>query len=416
VLNLRASKRTVMQNFKGSFQLLQRPGNTKSKILLPPTLMDGYLVHCAVLARNLDVLLLPRQVLLAGRPGSRVGAISFAHGVPKASTLAGVTHAQDKRLRRMLLNRAGLPTPPGITFSSKGSANLQRFVSRHGYPFVLKEAIGENPSFKLDNISNMAELQSAVSRMRVRTQDHLAPARSLVTSAYAENILNFDHDEEGSRIAPPRARLLIEKRVSGRYIRCLVCGDRILAVIEIDEAHNRCAEMLNRLHAHFKDVVLHAASVIPGLAVSSVDLVVKDPTEAKTSQNYYVVEISERPRLDSYSAASPHLGADLADALVRFQAERSAFPLRDPSDNVAVRVRVEGLDDPTALPPPLSEICRELHLFQSIQVVDVVEGVLEGHLQGAPRAIALVLEALMSGFHFGQRATATDIWQMPRAS
>ncbi len=396
---------------------MQRCDDYQSIISLPSTLIDGYLVLSAVLARKLDVLLLPRQVCLSGLPGNAVGAVSFAHGVPQASTIAGVTHAQDKRLRRMLLNRAGLPTPPGITFSSKGSANLQRFVSRHNYPFVLKEAIGENPSLKVDNITTWADLQSAISSMRLRTQDHLAPARSLVTSGYAENILNFDYDEEGSRIAPSHARLLIEKRVSGRYIRCLVSDDRILAAIEIDEAHpKQCVDILHRLHADFEDVILRAASVIPGLSVAAVDLVVKDPTQPITRQSYYVVEVSERPRLDTYSEASPHLGANLADALVSFQAKQASFPLRDPSEKIDVRVRVEGLADPVALLPPLSNICGELRLIGATRVMDVAEGVVDGHFQGAPRAIALVMEALMSGIHFGQRATATDIWQTSQES
>jgi hypothetical protein len=380
-------------------------------ISLPSTLIDGYLVLSAVLARELDVLLLPRQVCLAGLPGDEVGAISFAHGVPQASTIAGVTHAQDKRLRRMLLNRAGLPTPPGITFSSKGSANLQRFVARHSYPFVLKEAIGENPSLKVDNITTWADLQGAISSMRRRTQDHLAPARSLVTSGYAENILNFDCDDEGSRIAPSHARLLIEKRVSGRYIRCLVCGDRLLAAIEIDEAQP-CPDITKLLHADIEDVVLRAASVIPGLSVASVDLVVKDPTQSITRQNYYVVEVSERPRLDTYSEASPDLAPNLAGALVSFQAEQAFFPLRDPSEKVSVRMRIEGLGDAAAVLAPLGNICGELRLFGGTRVIDVAEGVVEGHLQGAPLAIALVMEALMSGVYFGQRATATDIWHV----
>jgi hypothetical protein len=249
-------------------RVLRRCDDLQSIISLPSTLIDGYLVLSAVLARKLDVLLLPRQVLLAGHPGRRVGAISFVHGVPQASTVAGVTHAQDKRLRRMLLNQAGLPTPPGITFSSKGSAHLQRFLNRHAYPFVLKEAIGENPSLKLE-IFNATELNKAISRLRVLSHDHLAPARSLVTSGYAENMLNADQDDGGIRIAPPHARLLIEKRVEGRHIRSLVCANRILAAVEINNAQPKPrTEILNQLHADFKEVIIGAASVIPCLFVA----------------------------------------------------------------------------------------------------------------------------------------------------
>jgi hypothetical protein len=340
-----------------------------------------------------------------------VGAISFVHGVPQASTVAAVTHAQDRRFRRMLLNRAGLPTPPGITFSSKGSASLQRFVARHGYPFVLKEAIGENPSFKHD-VSNDDELDAAISQLRVLSQDHLAPAQSLVTSGYAENRLNFDQDEDGLRIAPPHARLLIEKRVSGRHIRCLVCGGRILAAIEINATGNgRRSEMRDQLHSDFREVIVRAASVIPGLFVASIDLVAEDPTRAKNNQNYYIVELGERPRLDSYREASAHLGDELASALVSLQAERSSFALPEPRNNICVRVRMDGLSEPAVLVPRHNDICQKLQLFESMRVTDEAEGLVEGHLEGAPSSIALILEAVMAGVHFGQRAMAIDIWQ-----
>ncbi len=386
-------------------------------ISFPPAMLDSYLVLCAVLARKLDALLLPRQVLLAGPAGREVGALSFVHGVPSASSVAGVTHTQDKRLRRMLLNMAELPTPPGITFSSRGSKNLQQFVSRTGYPFVLKAAIGENPSFKIDNIANEEQLMTAISRLRLRSEDQLSPARSLIISAYAEDMLNFEEDELGKRIAPPHARLLIEKRVSGRYIRCLVCGDRVLAAIEIDKTGpEQCLEVLGRLHEDFRNVALRAASVVPGLSVASVDLVVEDLAREPGRQSYYIVELSERPRLDSYMEASPELGRVLADALLSYEAERSSCSLQDPADEISIRMRAESLSDPNALLPLFRDTCNALRLSGSIELTDPVEGIVEGHIQGAPSAAALVMQALMSGVHFGQRAVAADIWQTPMES
>ena len=338
-------------------------------IELPSELMDGYLVHCAALARRLDTLLLPRQILLAAPAGERVGALSFVHGVPQASTVAGVTHAQDKRLRRTLLNIKGLPTPPGITFSSRGSKSLQKFISRHGYPFVLKEAIGENPSSKID-IFNERELLAALSRMRLRSQDQLSPARSLVTSAYAENMLNLDEDEVGNRVVPPHARLLIEKRISGRYVRCLVCGEEVLTAIEIDNTPSeKRVAVLDRLHPDLRTVVLRAASAIPGLSVASVDLVLEDPVQSPGNQACYVVEICERPRLDTYMEASPHVGAIAADKLVLYQAERSAIQLQSPTDLIAIRMRAESLSEPKVLLPLFRDACNSLRLAGFIRLV-----------------------------------------------
>jgi len=382
-------------------------------ITLPPELQDGYLVHSAILARGLDALLLPRQVLLASQSDHDAGNISFVHGVPEASTVAGVTHARDKRLRRYLLNIEKLPTPPGITFSALGSKSLDKFISKVGFPLILMEAIGENPSRRTNEIWNKADLLAAVSQMRKLPEDQFLPARSLVASAYGENILSYAEDEAGERIAPPHARLLIEKSVSGRYVRCFVCDGECLAAVEF-EASTRMpkADISAQLHEGFKSIAVRAANVVPGLFAASVDLVLEDPSEAPEGQTYCIAELLERPRFDTYMRASPDLGPSLADALLVRQAQRSSLPLGDPAKSASVRVRLDGLPDPAGLLPMLKESCDALGLSGFVELSDPVEGVVEGHIEGAPEEIALVVEALASGIHFGQRTAAIDEWQV----
>ena len=325
-----------------------------------PAVQDGILVLGTALAHQLDALLLPRQVLLAGPSSQEVGLLSFVHGVPQASTVAGVTHAQDRRLRRILMNKAGLRTPPGITFSSRGPLSLRRFVWQNGYPFVLKEAIGENPAFKIE-CSTESDLLAAVSQLRIRTENHLAPARSLVTSAYAETLLGLDEDEQGRRIASARMRLLIEKRVSGRYIRCMVCDGEVLAAIELERSEpQKWTNIIEQLHADFKELAVKAADVIPELAAASVDLVVSDPSSELDKQTYYIVELSERPQLDSYASASEELGSRLATALLMYQAKKSSISLPAPSGQIAVHIRADCLPRPDQALPLLEERCRTL--------------------------------------------------------
>ena len=378
-------------------------------ISLKPSLLDGYLVLCAALARGCDLLLLPRQVLLAAPIGEEVGLLSFVNGVPQSSTVAAVTHAHDKRLRRVLLNRAGLPTPPGITFSSRGKKQLQQFVLRQGYPLVLKQAIGENPAVKVDNISNERELLVAISQMRLRTEEQLSPVRSLVASAYAEDISSVA-DESGVHIASPGTRLLLEKRVRGCYIRCLVLGNRLVAAVELNgNGPSRCADRTNSLHSGFKDLAVQAASVIPGLTVAAIDFVVEDPSGDPCIQTHYIVELCERPQLASFRQADPALGIQLADALLVYEADRSSIPLQNPVEHVAVRMRAESLWEPDALLPRFRETCQGLGLSGAIELTDPLEGIVEARVQGKSDAVALILEALSSGIHFGQRAMAIDI-------
>lgn len=381
-------------------------------IALPPELEDGYLIHSAVLARKLDVLLLPRQVLLAGLPGQGVGTVSFVHGVPQASTAAGVTHARDKRMTRYLLNIEKLPTAPGISFSSRGMKSLNRFVSRVGYPLILREAIGESPSIKTRDIWMKAELLAAISQMRLLAEDRFLPARSLVASAYGENMLSFSQDEQGRRVAPPYERLLVEKSMSGRWVRCLVCCGEMLAAVEFEQSVRKPkADISARLHKGFTAIALRAATAIPGLFAASIDLVLGDPARDPERQAYYVVDVSERLRLDSYAGASPELGPALADTLLVRQAEKSSLPLEEPAEKIALRVRLEGLQQPNQLLPLFADSCNALRLSGFMGLVDRMEGIVEGHIQGAPREVALVMEALLSGVHFGQRVGAADEWQ-----
>jgi hypothetical protein len=386
----------------------------RSSVSLPPELQDGYLIHSAVLASRLNVLLLPRQVLLATKQGQEAGVISFVHGVPQASTMAGVTHARDKRLRRHLLNIAKLPVVPGITFSSHGERSVRQFISRVGYPLVLTTAIGENPSRKTDEIWNKKDFFNAVSKLRVLTEDQFLPARSLEVSAYGENILSFSEDDSGRRIASPQMRLLVEKSVRGHYIRCLVCNGEILAAIELDRStSNGNAHILGQVPPDLDLIASRAASVVPGLFAATVDLVVEDLTRALENQKYYIVEVSERSRLDTYMAASEGLGGELAHALLLRQARQSGFDLDDPVDSVAIRAVLEGVREPHQSLPKLAAFCNAAQLVGFMRVAEPLEGLVEGHVQGAPQEIALLLEALASGIFFDEKISAVDEWQVP---
>jgi hypothetical protein len=378
---------------------------------LAPELEDGCLIHAAVLARRLNVLLLPRQVLLAGTSVQDIGRVSFVHGIPQATTAAGATHARDKRLRRYLLNLSKLPIVPGITFSSRGVRSLHRFVARTGYPLTLTRAIGENPS-RRSVIKNEAELSAAVSAMQEVPDDQLLPASSLEASAYGENILSFSRDDTGRRLAPVSSRLVVEKKVSGRYVRCLVCGNDVLAAVEFERsASTPRSDISDQLHPGFKIVAMRAAAVVPGLFAASVDLVVQDPAKDPELQTYYITEISERLRLDTYMDAAVDLGPTLADMLLIRQAEKSALILEDPAEEIAIHVKLEGLVEPHELLPLFRESCNALGLSGFLRLVESKDNIVEGHIQGRPDFIAVLMEALLSGLHFGQRISAADEWQ-----
>src|SRR5690625_1446227 len=154
---------------------------------LPSAFDDGWLVLAEGLRHGLDVLMLPRQVLLAGYGRVVPTRLAFAHGVPAASTMSAVTFCQDKRLRRALLQRAGISVPKGATFSIRSLQRAIEFAERIGYPVVLKEAVGENPSKVTTDITSAEGLREAFDTMRLHNHDAGSPGRSLEIAGYAQD-------------------------------------------------------------------------------------------------------------------------------------------------------------------------------------------------------------------------------------
>src|SRR5699024_6140981 len=116
---------------------------SQNELHLNPIECDGVLLLRAALRYGLDVSLYPRQILLASAAG--LPELSFVHGLPGTSGLGPVTYAQDKRMRRALMERSGIPVPRGATFTmGRGVNGAKKFASELGFPVVIKPAIGDN--------------------------------------------------------------------------------------------------------------------------------------------------------------------------------------------------------------------------------------------------------------------------------
>lgn len=398
-------------------------GNPLSIDLEPPAqVQDGLLIHQAVLARGLDVMLLPRQVMLAGAAGKEPGDVSFVHGIPQASTLSGVTYAQDKRVRRALLAKAGLGVPEGATFSYRGINDAQAFVKRVGFPLVLKEAVGENPTEEISGINDEERLLEAVSELRMAPGKRSSAASSMTRSAYAlTGLLDMEEDEDGNKLAAPSTRFLVEREVKGTYLRFLVLADEVLAVLHLQggikdgqPAQNgaggiRCASLVpprrklwgkprsEDVHPGFAEVARKAVRTIPGLALAFVDIVVTDPHAAPEGQHHWIVELSERPRLEVFSRAQAGLGEQLAEKILAYEAGRVGTALQPVRDRVTVAMRAESVPDVKTFVPLLVQAARQLDLHGHADVGDPIEGSFDAVVEGPPAVVATLTEAIMGG-------------------
>lgn len=374
---------------------------------MPAHLFDGYHVHRAALAHGLRVLALPRQVLLAGSERAVPSEISFAHGVPESSTVAAVTFAQDRRLRRAMVERADVLVPKGATFSWRTVESASRFAEELGYPVVIKEVQGENPARAIRGVRSAEGVAAAFHELRLRRPEDRSPGSNPLIAGYAATRLGFDVDDEGNEIAPLRTRFLVEKQVPGQVVRTLVCGDEaVMSVLMDDSTGLGVLDVTDQCHRRIREIAVAATQATPGLALGTVDIVSDD--YRSDGGEALVTEVSERPRLESYVTAGEHLGEIGSDAIVRFQARVAGIDLPPTRTHVSGTALVEGLRNAEATSHELPG--RADALGMSVQVLDIddVLGTLRLSISGAPSAVAAYAELLLSGDLTADRASSIE--------
>lgn len=377
------------------------------KTPIPDYLIDGNLVLRAVLARGLDVLALPRQVLLAGRKSLVPSEISFTHGVPEASTLSGVTYAQDQRLRRALAERAGVELPRGATFTWRSLARAQAWASRLGFPVVVKDARGENPARAVYNVNSTDELQKAFEELRRRRPEDRSPGSNPHLAGYAATRLGYIVDDDGNEVAPLHTRMLVEKQIPGQIIRCVVVGGEVAgAFIHADNGQVVSERLDGELSQPLRDIALRAADAIPGLGVAMIDLATQEPASQAT--NAVVVEVGERPRLHTIVAADPDLAGQIAGAIVDFQARQAKMTLPQPAEEVAGELNVEGFGDVAAAGEGLKAVLQDQGVEFQLHSTDEKEGNLTGKVKTSPKLLANVIDLLMTGELIDDRAMSVE--------
>jgi hypothetical protein len=373
-------------------------------------LFDGYQVHRSALAYGLTVLALPRQVLLAGRHSAVPAAVSFTHGVPEASTMSAVTYAQDRRLRRALLERAGVPVPKGATFTWRSVRRAARWAAKEpGFPVVVKEVVGENPARMISGVGSAEELVSAFHALRLRKPEDRSPGKNPAIAGYAATRLGFQLDEDGNEVATPRTRFLVEKQLQGRYVRIFTCGDDAPAAVLLDRSTGIAEQDLTGgIHPTFEAMAVRAVQSVPGLASGTVDVVVEDPQKPADGQDAHVVEVSERPRAATYALPETDLGDRIGDALLEFQASRARLELAGKRNDITVDVRVEGLFNATAVAAGFPAEASRYGVEATVAVADDLEGIVTGTCRGTPSAVAALSESLMAGELLEDRASCIE--------
>lgn len=389
--------------------LNEEPHVEVSGVPLPYRLVDGYQLHRAALSRGLEVLSLPRQVLLAGTSTTVPAELSFTHGVPEASDLSSVTFAQDHRLSRALLERAQVPKPAGASFSWRSISKAERWASNLGYPVVLREGVGENPVRAIRHIRSGEELRSAFHELRKRDKADRTPGSNPHIAGYATTRLTFTHDEDGNEVAPLRSRMLVEEDPRGRSIRAFVVGGRLVAAVELDDDQAAgVRDITGELPGDQHDVIVRAAQAIPGLACATIDAVSIPESQAESGRDFLVIGLAERPRIETYMTANKNLGERLGDALLEFQAEEAGVTLGLLIKEVTGTLEIEGLRHAENAADQLPKVSAAYGADIAIDHVDSVAGNIDAHVRATPEVLAALVELLMAGLLVDDRAAAVN--------
>jgi hypothetical protein len=367
-------------------------------------LHDGYEIHRAALCRGLNVMLYPRQVLTAqADPGGAM--LYFAHGIPGTSTQSGVTFAQDRQMRREVQAAAGIPIPPGATFAiGREMREAKQFAAHIGYPVVVKPRVGDNMVEVLPGLRNERELTAAIRYLRT------VPVRRphFTRASYAITLLHEPVEEDGQTFVPAAYRLLIERQISGEYLRFLVLNGRVVSVVHAPNGLRRSGaphhNVTHQAHPSLTRLAVEAARAVPGLALAGVDIVVTDHRAPASEQSPVVVDFSERPWLEMQQRVSRELSHRIAEAIFAEYAAEMSVPLGPPRIGGTVAFRADGAPDAVGAATAITTAAERWLLAARIDHLDPVQGTLGGSLSGSLDDVARIFELLVAGRLDGQRA------------
>lgn len=374
-------------------------------------LLDGCLVHATALEAGLGTWLFPGQALLIKGQSGGFGELSFAHGVPQQAHLSMATMVQDNRIRRALLESRGISVPKGASFSvGKGIPGALNFAERIGYPVVVKPVIGESTIETMTHLRDRKELLQAIKYFDTAPNYR----EGFVAASYAFTALHTPK-EEGSEKARPNYRILIERQMSGEYLRLLVVGGAVVSAIHAPHGPWRVDEdgrdILAEIHPSFKEFALEVWRVFPGLPVLAIDIVASNNyLQSVYDQVSTVVEVSERPWLHVQHHFGRSVSGSIARSILDTAAAMSDFSLpRTAQPVISVNVEWQGISNMSSFIVQMERVYHGLGVDASIQAADAVGGTAIGTLAGDAFSIALVSELAVAGEFPGERVMALEI-------
>ncbi len=365
---------------------------------LEPAELDGVLALHAALRYGLDVEILPRQVLISTIDDNS-NELSYVHGIPGNTGLAPVTYAQDKRMRRAQMERAGIPIPKGATFSlGYGSKLAARYAKQIGYPITVKPAVGDNGIEGFLGVRNRRGMREALAYLSQPTTER----ETFTRASYGLTELREPGIEDGKVTVPPGYLFIVEKHIVGQYLRFLIIDGEVVSAIlcngyPVDRTLSGGREVLHEIHPELVDLAARAGTVIPGIPVAAVDIVVPNPTAPLEGQTYGLVEYSEWPYLWVQGVVDPELPLVLSDKIFRSYADKLGFTLSAPRDEIELSFDAMAIPDARAGAKAMEDTAARWGFELSVSDVDQLGGSVSGTVSGDALLLAVFADALLDG-------------------
>lgn len=340
------------------------------------------LLETEALRLGLRTRRLARDFFLVEQPGS--GTVTgFADSESSATSVAASAAAADKGVTRALLERAGLPVPPGAAFPATNRDGAHRAGLALGFPLVVKPAGGSKGTAVTTGIDSPAELTRALDEvLGSKYADSGIVVERFVTGhdyrvlATREEVLSVVRREPASVVGDGRrtvAELVLAANVlrrgnphlGKRPIRLGQRADDQLRRQELTRHSVPAAgqlvrlraeanlslggdsrEVLDTVHPSLCELATAAVTAIPGLPYAGLDLLLEDHRHPVSEQPVSIIEVNSRPvqSLHHFPMFGPprNVSARLVALTVRDAGWQPGPPVRDLTVRAAVTGRVAG--------------------------------------------------------------------------
>ncbi len=379
---------------------------------IDPNDLDGILVLQVLLSQGLEISVYTRQVIIAQSAENRdLPRLSLVHGVPDTTILTSAVTVQNKRMRRALLERKGIPVPKGANFSiGRGITLSRKFAKEIKFPVVIKPGKGDVGFYNFTNVRNLREMNAAIAKMKVPVHERDRVFRA----AYTPMELGMPGEENGRPTVSKSYRFLVEKRVEGTLLRFLVCEGKVVSVVLCEGALadgklQHAEEVLDRIHPELIAKVEEANDAIPGLAVAAINVVSTAPELPLSEQEYWVVDFWERPLLWVQARTDADNEEALAEHIVASYFARRGYSMKPCSSEVTVGFQIHALPSASSSRDALMEAVEGLNISCDITEVSDYEGRISGTLTGSSFVVASLVNAITNEEIAGVPAMALDL-------